>query len=107
MPELQREGSTGFPPFLKCATLKKGATVIIESPFSPPVSPKIQSPAIANVNYEGSTYTMGINWSTIQNLQKAFGVNTDEWVGKAIEFKGLVKLGKGNGYLWVASERTN
>jgi hypothetical protein len=102
IPESQ---GNSYAPFIKCAELNKGLVVMIKTEFAPPENPKIQSPIIGNVLMEdGSEYTLGLNWSTLRGLQKVYGVDTKNWIGKKIEFFGMKKLGKGNGYLWGACD---
>ena len=99
----ERKGTT-YPQFLKQVELKKGVIATITTEFQSPENPKITSFLIGNVIFNGSTYTLGINPSTYRNLCITFGDDTANWINKDIKFLGMVKLGKGNGYLWAAVE---
>ena len=51
----------------------------------------------------GLKLDLRINGSTYRLISSVFGVDTADWVGKSIQYKGLIPCGKGApGHVWHA-----
>lgn len=82
--------------------LKVGDSVLIKNEFHAPESEKIKAAIIGEVELtNGSTKTLGLNWSTYREISKVYGDDTRDWTGRFITYQGLVPFKKGTGHLWL------
>ncbi len=56
----------------------------------------------SEVKFNGEKRLFSFNNTTVRNMIEIFSNDTDEWVGKEMEFLGKQKCGSMSGYVWKA-----
>jgi len=107
IPETKTSSGKDFNQWLNTKHIpEKGMVITITGEWSAPVSPKISSFLIGDCEFNGETFTHGINQTSYFEISKVYGKDTNDWVGKKIEYQGKVKMGQrgASGHLWTAKQ---
>jgi hypothetical protein len=91
---------SNFPPWLKP---EAGMRVRIVTEPAPKDNPKLKSPLYCEVEHKGNSYTLGFSWTAYHKIKACdiFGADTENWVGKEIQYLGMEKTGKGGkAHVW-------